>query len=60
MLQGQIESLEQRGTTSVALVNCGAPFTVHLTLSATRALELAAGKHVWLVLKTHSCHLVND
>lgn len=60
VLQGQIESLEQRGTTSVALVNCGAPFTVHVTLGATRALELAAGKHVWLVLKTHSCHLVND
>jgi molybdate transport system ATP-binding protein len=60
VLEGQIESLEQRGTMSVARVNCGARFTVHVTLGAARALELAAGKRVWVVLKTHSCHLVND
>ena len=45
---------------NVAQVNCGARFTVHVTLGATRALELAPGKPVWIVLKTHSCHLVND
>jgi molybdate transport system ATP-binding protein len=60
VLQGQIESLEQRGTMSVARVNCGAQFIVHVTLGATRALELTAGKTVWIVLKTYSCHLVND
>jgi molybdate transport system ATP-binding protein len=60
ILEGKIESLESRGTMTVAQVNCGARFTVHVTLGATRALELAAGKPVWLVLKTYSCHLVND
>ncbi len=60
VLEGTIESLEQRGTTVVALVNCGAAFTVHVTPGAVRALELAVGKPVWIVLKTHSCHLVND
>jgi hypothetical protein len=42
----------------VARVDCGVTFTVHLTPGAERALELAAGKNVWLVLKTHSCHFV--
>jgi molybdate transport system ATP-binding protein len=60
ILEGKIESLESRGTMNVAQVNCGARFTVHVTLGATRALELAPGKPVWIVLKTHSCHLVND
>jgi molybdate transport system ATP-binding protein len=60
ILEGQIESLELRGTMIVARVKCGARFIVHVTLGATRALELAAGKPVWIVLKTHSCHLVND
>jgi len=58
VLPGTISSLEQRGTTVVALVDCGVLFTVHVTRGAERALELTSGKPVWLVLKTHSCHLV--
>jgi molybdate transport system ATP-binding protein len=61
ILEGRIISLEQRGTLFVAQVDCGGvAFTVHITPGAVRALELAAGKKVWLVLKTHSCHLVED
>jgi len=58
VIEGCIVSLEQRGTMVIARVNCGAAFVVHVTPSAVRALELAAGRKVWLVLKTHSCHLV--
>jgi molybdate transport system ATP-binding protein len=58
ILAGRIVSLQQRGTIVVALVEAGAIFTVHLTPGAVRSLELAAGKPVWIVLKTHSCHLV--
>jgi molybdate transport system ATP-binding protein len=58
ILEGKIASLEHRGTLVVARVNCGVVFTVHVTPGAERALELAAGKKVWLVLKTHSCHFV--
>ena len=58
VIQGRIVSLEQRGTMVRAGVDCGAPFIVHLTPGAVRALNLAAGRDVWLVLKTHSCHLV--
>ncbi|PYU86239.1 MAG: molybdenum ABC transporter ATP-binding protein [Acidobacteria bacterium] len=58
VLDGRIVSLEQRGTMAIARVECGIAFIVHITPGAVRALELAAGRRVWLVLKTHSCHLV--
>jgi molybdate transport system ATP-binding protein len=58
VLDGRIVSLEQRGTTAIARVDCGIAFIVHVTPGAVRALELTAGCRVWLVLKTHSCHLV--
>jgi molybdate transport system ATP-binding protein len=60
VIAGRIVSLEQRGTMIIARVDCGVSFTVHLTPGAARILELAAGVPVWLVLKTHSCHLVDD
>jgi molybdate transport system ATP-binding protein len=60
VLEGKIASLERRGTLVVARVDCGVVFTVHLTPGAERALELATGKKVWLVLKTHSCYFVED
>lgn len=59
VLAGRIVSLEQRGTMVIARVDCGVTFVVHLTLGAVRALELTADRPVWLVLKTHSCHLVD-
>jgi molybdate transport system ATP-binding protein len=58
IMEGRILSLEQRGTMVIARVECGVPFVVHVTPGAVRALGLAAGRRVWLVLKTHSCHLV--
>jgi molybdate transport system ATP-binding protein len=58
ILEGKIASLEHRGTLVIARVDCGVIFTVHVTPGAERALELAVNKNVWLVLKTHSCHLV--
>jgi len=59
VLPGTVESLETRGSLVVARVNAGALFTVHVTLSAARTLHLSPGLAVWLVLKTHSCHLVS-
>jgi molybdate transport system ATP-binding protein len=58
VIAGRIASLEQRGTLVAARVDCGVTFVVHVTPGAARTLELAVGKQVWLVLKTHSCHLV--
>ncbi len=58
ILEGRIVSLERRGTMMMARVDCGVMFIAHITPGAARALELSAAKQVWLVLKTHSCHLV--
>jgi hypothetical protein len=30
----------------------------HLTLAARYSLQLRPGNTVWLVIKTHSCHLM--
>ena len=58
VMEGRIVSLEQRGAMFIARVDCGVVFVVHVTPGAVRALGLAAERRVWLVLKTHSCHVV--
>jgi molybdate transport system ATP-binding protein len=58
ILEGTIESVELRGATVICRVNAGAMFLVHVTPGALRTLEIASGKHIWLVIKTHSCQLV--
>jgi molybdate transport system ATP-binding protein len=60
VLEGRIASIEQRGTIVVIRVDCGVIFTVNVTPGAARALELSTEHKVWLVLKTHSCHLIAD
>lgn len=60
VIEGRIVAMETRGALVKARVNCGVEFIVHLTPGAARTLELVDGKLVWLVLKTHSCHLVEE
>ena len=60
ILEGKIHSLERRGVLVIARVSCGVEFVVHVSPGAERALQLAVHKPIWLVLKTHSCHLVAD
>ena len=59
VLPGKIRRLEQRDVIVAAMVDCGGTeFEVHLTLAARDALQLGPGKAVWVVVKTHSCHLM--
>jgi molybdate transport system ATP-binding protein len=59
ILPGTIRRLEQRDIIIAAMVECGGTeFEVHLTLAARDALQLVPGKTVWIVVKTHSCHLL--
>jgi molybdate transport system ATP-binding protein len=58
VLPGRVLSLEQRDMIVVARVDCGVEMTVHLTLAARDVLELQPGREVWLVVKTHSCHVM--
>lgn len=58
VIPGRIASLEQRDVIVSARVKCRVEMEVHLTLAARDALQLAPGREVWLVIKTHSCHLM--
>jgi molybdate transport system ATP-binding protein len=60
ILEGIVDSVELRGATVVCRIKAGAVFLVHVTPGALRALEIAPGKRVWLVIKTHSCQLVDE
>lgn len=59
ILPGTIKSVETRGTLVRLQVNAGVRFIVHVTPGAMRSLELASGSVVWLVIKTHSCHVIS-
>jgi molybdate transport system ATP-binding protein len=58
ILRGRVVSLEQRDMIVIARVDCGVEMFVHLTLLARDSLHLGPGKEVWLIVKTHSCHLL--
>jgi molybdate transport system ATP-binding protein len=58
VIPGRLVSLVQRDVIVNAKVNCGIEVEVHLTLAARDSLHLQPGREVWLVIKTHSCHLM--
>lgn len=58
ILPGRLVSLEQRDMIVVARVDCGIEMSAHLTLAARDAMNLSPGRNVWLIVKTHSCHLL--
>jgi molybdate transport system ATP-binding protein len=58
VIPGRIIALEQRDVIVSARVKCRVEMEVHLTLAARDSLQLEPGKEVWLVIKTHSCHLM--
>ena len=59
VLPGKVTSLVRRDVIIVARVDVGVEMEVHLTLAARDALQLAPDRQVWLVVKTHSCHLMS-
>jgi molybdate transport system ATP-binding protein len=58
IIAGRIISLEQRDVIVMARVDCGVEMLVHLTLAARDSLQLEDGREVWLIVKTHACHLM--
>jgi molybdate transport system ATP-binding protein len=71
VIPGRVRSLEQRDVIVSCRVQCGGEshresdraaleMEVHLTLAARDSLQLAPGRQVWLVIKTHSCHLMRE
>jgi molybdate transport system ATP-binding protein len=58
IIPGRVLSVVQCDVIVVVRVNCGVEMEVHLTLAARDSLELQPGREVWLIVKTHSCHLM--
>ncbi len=58
LIPGHIRSLEKHDVIVEARIDCGMEIRVHLTLAARDSLHLQPGGQVWLVIKTHSCHLM--
>jgi len=58
VLPGRVVSLVRRDVIVAACVDVGVAMEVQLTLAARDALQLTPGREVWLVVKTHSCHLM--
>ena len=58
IIPGHVLSLEQRDVIVIVRVHCGVDIEVHLTLAARDSLDLQPGREVWLIVKTHSCHLM--
>jgi molybdate transport system ATP-binding protein len=58
IISGRVLSVVQRDVIAVVRVNCGVEMEVHLTLAARDSLQLQPGREVWLIVKTHSCHLM--
>lgn len=58
VLPGRVVSIERQGATVILCVDAGARFEVHLTPGAIESLQLAPGRPVWMVIKTHSCRVV--
>jgi molybdopterin-binding protein len=65
ILAARIESLRQSDAFVVAMAEVGSAgggirFEVHLTRGAVGHLKLEVGSAVWLVIKTHSCHVLGS
>jgi len=58
IIPGRITALVQRDVIVSARVKYRIEMEVHLTMAARDSLRLAPGQEVWLVIKTHSCHLM--
>jgi molybdate transport system ATP-binding protein len=58
VIPGKVISLDRRDVIIMATVDCGIEMQVQLTLAARDSLHLAGGRDVWLIVKTHSCHLL--
>jgi molybdate transport system ATP-binding protein len=60
ILLGSVTSIEEKGNRTRVEVRSGVNWSASLTRQAVLELGLAAGKRVWLAIKTHSCHLLDE
>lgn len=59
VFRGRLDTMERQGYRVEARLDAGVPIIAHLTPGATRSLQLEIGQELWLVIKTHSCHVIS-
>lgn len=60
ILLGKLIAMTQQDVILTATVDIGIRVAVHLTLAVRDSLGLCPGSDVWLIVKTHSCHLMAE
>jgi molybdate transport system ATP-binding protein len=62
LVAAEIASIRREGATAIvdtiSVEDRDIPVKVHLTPRAVESLQLKVGDVIWLVLKTHSCHIM--
>jgi molybdate transport system ATP-binding protein len=59
ILAGRVAEISRVGTRVTVAVDCsGVKFLAHVTARAVESLEIRTGCPVWLVVKSHSCHIL--
>jgi molybdate transport system ATP-binding protein len=59
VIGGTISAIAQRDVTVIVQIDCrGTTFEAHVTPGAVESLGLQKGSTVWVVIKTHSCFLI--
>jgi molybdate transport system ATP-binding protein len=60
VLSGTITSISECDYLAKVVVDCGLPFTAHVTLAARERMRLEPGSPIWLVIKTHACAILRS
>jgi molybdate transport system ATP-binding protein len=60
ILRGRITAIEERSHRFVVHVESGVRWAISVTQQAVSELGLATGQEIWLAIKTHSCHLLDE
>ncbi len=61
VISGKLGRIDRAGPLAIARVYCAhTEFTVNLTPGACESLKLVEGQDLWLVIKTHSIHVVEQ
>jgi molybdate transport system ATP-binding protein len=60
ILPGRIQGIDSTDYEVCVRVDCGRILDVTLTRSAVETLRLRPGREVWLIFKTHSCHVLRS
>ncbi|OOO03405.1 MAG: Maltose/maltodextrin import ATP-binding protein MalK [Chromatiales bacterium USCg_Taylor] len=59
VISGRLKRLDRSGSKIEARVDCGPEFRVHLPPGFIPSARLQASAEVWMVIRTHSCHLIH-